>query len=184
MKKSNWIILAVLAMACGFFLWLWNYLDFNLIDNPRDLVLGIVWWAAVAVLVLAIRAAERKREERIRTAFVASDAVFTSEGGLVKLEAQASPIMVLQRTLEALRYDFSLADLPEKDQAAFTHIVRTKTFADGGDTWEGEVVYVARPTDAPIPFADRDELLHIVERVPLTPSAAPTPPTGTAAIAS
>ena len=47
MRKSNWIILAVLASASAFFLWLWYYLNFSLVDNPVDLAFTIVWWAAI-----------------------------------------------------------------------------------------------------------------------------------------
>ena len=181
MKKSNWIILVILAVACGFFLWLWYYLDFNLVDNPLDLVLAVAWWVVVVALVLGIRAAEKRREERVRTAFIAPDALFTSEGGLIAFEAGASPIMVLQHALEELKYNFDRADLPEKDQVSFTYVVRTKKFSDGGDAWEGEVVLVARPDDDPQPFANRDELLHIVEGVPLPADSAPTPPVGATA---
>ena len=50
MRKSNWLILAVLAVAAGLFLWLWYYLGFNFVDDPFDLVLAVVWWAVVLVL--------------------------------------------------------------------------------------------------------------------------------------
>ena len=37
MRKSNWIILAVLASASAVFRWLWVYLSVSLVDNPGDL---------------------------------------------------------------------------------------------------------------------------------------------------
>ena len=54
MRKSNWTILAVLAVAAGFFLWLWYYLGFNFVDEPLDLVLAVAWWAMVVALAVGI----------------------------------------------------------------------------------------------------------------------------------
>ena len=34
MRKSNWIIAAILLVASLVFLWLWQALEFNLVDNP------------------------------------------------------------------------------------------------------------------------------------------------------
>ena len=48
----------------------------------------------------------------------------------------------------------------------FSHIIRTAKFADGGKTWEGEVVSVVYPNAAPRPFSSRDGLLAIVEGAP------------------
>lgn len=44
MRKSNYLILGILVVASIFFLWMWYALNFNLVDNPLDLVLTIVWW--------------------------------------------------------------------------------------------------------------------------------------------
>ena len=180
MKKSNWIILAILAVACGFFLWLWYYLDFNLVDNPLDLVIAIVWWAVVIALVFGIRFVEKKRQERIRTAYLAPDYLFNSEVGLVSLEGEVSSVMALQRLLGDLKYNFDRADAPASDQVSFTHVVRTKKFNDGGDTWEGEVVLVDSPDADPLAFSNRNELFNIVEGVPLPVDSTPTSGIGTA----
>ena len=87
MRKSNWLILAVLAVAAGLFLWLWYYLGFNFVDDPFDLVLAVVWWAVVLVLVVGIHTAEKKRRRRVRTAYLAPGVLFNSEAGFVDLEA-------------------------------------------------------------------------------------------------
>ena len=87
MRKSNVIILAVLAVAAGFFLWLWYYLGFNFVDDPFDLVLAVVWWAVVVALVVGTPAAERKRQRRVRTAYLAPGVLFNSEAGFVDLAA-------------------------------------------------------------------------------------------------
>lgn len=42
MRKSNIAIIAILAAASIFFLWLWNHLHFNLVDNPLDLAITIL----------------------------------------------------------------------------------------------------------------------------------------------
>lgn len=49
MRKSNYLILGILVVASIFFLWMWYALNFNLVDNPLDLVLTIVWWAVVGL---------------------------------------------------------------------------------------------------------------------------------------
>lgn len=205
MKKSNVIILAILAVAAGFFLWLWYYLGFNFVDDPFDLVLAIIWWAVVAALVAGIHAAEKRRQERVRTAYLAPGHIFNGEAGLVALDPGASPADVLQQTLAGLKYNFALSDLPDKDEVPFTYIVRTKKFkiekesaegeaADAASapasdatanrapasrdeevTWEGEVLVVSRPDDDPLPFASREELLHIVEGAPLPTTDAGMP---------
>lgn len=43
MRKSNWIIAAVLLLASVAFLWIWHALQFDLVDNPLDIVVTVVW---------------------------------------------------------------------------------------------------------------------------------------------
>ena len=62
MRKSNYLILGILVVASIFFLWMWYALNFNLVDNPLDLVLTIVWWAVVGLVILGITMAEKKRK--------------------------------------------------------------------------------------------------------------------------
>lgn len=177
MKKSNWIIFGVLVVASVFFLWLWYYLQFNLLDNPLDLVLTIIWWAVVALGCFAIHKAELKRQERIRTSYIANTAVFNSEAGLVDLNGAAA-VDALQDVLENLKYNFVLKDFPSKDQAKFDYVVRTSKFevaknnsedaAEGQEaqkevkTWEGEVARVAAPNEDPKQFSSREELAAIL----------------------
>ena len=42
MRKSNWIIAAVLLLASVAFLWIWHALQFDLVDNPLDIVVTVV----------------------------------------------------------------------------------------------------------------------------------------------
>lgn len=121
MRKSNVIILAVLAVAAGFFLWLWYYLGFNFVDDPLDLVLAIVWWAVVLVVIFGIHTAEKKRRRRVRTAYLAPGMLFNSEAGFVDLDALeegTTLVDALEQTLVGLKYTFDRKDPADEDAAA------------------------------------------------------------------
>ncbi|MEF9877032.1 MAG: hypothetical protein RR772_09005 [Gordonibacter sp.] len=164
MKKSNWIIAAVLALGAGFFLWLWYYLGFNFVDDPLDLVIAIVWWAVVLSLVFGIRFVEKKRQQRVRTTYLAPGKLFNSEAGLVDLAALEEGMTVtdaLEGTLSELKYSFDRTDLPERDEVTFDRIVRTEKFdKDDADKWEGEVVDVK--TQQASPFKGKEELASLL----------------------
>ena len=64
MRKSNWIVAAIAAVACGALLWAWFALGFNHVDDPLDLIVAIVWWLAVAAVVGGIVWAEGTRAAR------------------------------------------------------------------------------------------------------------------------
>lgn len=185
MKKSNWIILAVLLVASIFFLWLWYYLNFNLVDNPFDLVLSIVWWVLVAVACFAIHKAEQKRQERVRTTFLAPSQLFNCEAGLLPVQG-ASAVESLEQTLAGLEYNFHMEEFPNKEKVKFDYVVHSSKFefekddeqqqqdasapqaadADKAEIrvteWEGEVVNVANPDDDPQKFSNREELEAIL----------------------
>ena len=63
MRKSNWIIAAVLLLASVAFLWIWHALQFDLVDNPLDIVVTVVWWVVIAAACVAIHWAEKKRQD-------------------------------------------------------------------------------------------------------------------------
>ncbi len=164
MKKSNWIILAVLTVGAGFFLWLWYYLGFNFVDDPLDLVLAVVWWAVVLAAALGVHFAEKKRRERVRTAYLAQGALFNSEKGLLSLEGfeeGTTLVEALQQTLSELKYNFDRADLPKREETRFDRVVRTEKFdKDDEDKWEGEVVDVR--TKEAFPFKGKQELAGLL----------------------
>lgn len=164
MRKSNVIIMLVLVMASVFFLWLWYYLDFDLVDHPRDLVLSIVWWIVVVVACVGIQLAERVRRKNIRTAFLAPGLIYNSEAGIVRFEPPATYVSELQNILENLRYNFERPDEPNQSRIRFKYIVRTSKFADEGDKWKGEVLRVGGGSSQhdPIPFDNREELVKIL----------------------
>ena len=157
MRKSNWIILAVLVITSIFFLWLWYYLKFDLVDHPRDLILTILWWVVVLAACVGIHYVEKMRQRNIRTAFLAPGLIYNSEAGIVRLEPTGSYVKELQRILSELQYTFERPDEPNQKRVIFTYIVRSDKFSDDGDTWEGEVVRVANPQD-PQPFNGREQL--------------------------
>lgn len=61
MKKSNWLIAGLLVVASVIFLAMWYVMGFNLIDDPLDLVISIVWWVVIIAICLLIQWSENKR---------------------------------------------------------------------------------------------------------------------------
>ena len=83
-RKSNWIVAAIAAVACGVLLWAWFALGFNHMDDPLDLV--------VAAVVGGIVWAEGKRREKMRLAFIGEGVVYNPEAGLVMPDAGESEL--------------------------------------------------------------------------------------------
>lgn len=100
MRKSNWIIAAVLLLASVAFLWIWHALQFDLVDNPLDIVVTVVWWVVIVAACVAIHWAEKKRQERIRTIFVAPGLLYNSEMGVVRLSPDDEVVDALGDSLE------------------------------------------------------------------------------------
>lgn len=161
MRKSNWIIAAVLLLSSVAFLWIWHALQFDLVDNPLDIIVTVIWWIVIVAACVAIHWAEKKRQERIRTIFVAPGLLYNSERGVVRLNPDDEVVDALQSVLMSLTYGFDLAELPSHSRVRFQRIVRSSKFSDDGATWEGEVVEVSRP-DRPRAFHDRSELATLV----------------------
>lgn len=59
MRKSNWIIAAVLLLASVAFLWIWHALQFDLVDNPLDIVVTVVWWVVIVAACVAFTGPKR-----------------------------------------------------------------------------------------------------------------------------
>ena len=109
MQKSNWIIIAILVAASVLFLWMWQALQFNVVDNPVDLVITLAWWLVIVGACVAIHLAEKKRRERIRTMFLAPGLVYNCETGVIRLEPGTSVVDTLQTLLGALNYKIGRA---------------------------------------------------------------------------
>lgn len=128
MKKSNWIIAVVLAVAAGFFLWLWYYLGFNFVDDPFDLVLAIGFWALIVALIIGISKAEQARCRRIRTVYVSGHSMFNSERGMINFEENAPTHDAIATILSNLKYNFAREDLPNLHQFGVEYIIRSTKF--------------------------------------------------------
>lgn len=162
MRKSNIIIVVILMVASIFFLWLWNFLDFHLIDM-RDLIITILWWIITLGLCFAIYHAEKKRRERIRTVFISDGVLYNAEAGVYRLKANDAQAYVngMRELLSNLNYDSSVAPDDNKSRLRFNYIVHSPKFSDDGEVWEGDVVQVRGSRDA-IPFNDEEELSEIL----------------------
>lgn len=194
MKKSNWIIMAVVAVVSVFLLWLWFYLGFNKIDSPLDLLLSIIWWLIVAIGIFGIIRVESARRKRVRTIYVGNKAFFNSEKGITYYREgdEANFIEEVEKTLDNLAYNFKREDYPETDELDIAYIIRsdvykaqdekdekekdarTVDFASYGSEqsekekeykWEGEVVISHTGTE--FAFASKEELVQIVHAVGL-----------------
>ena len=154
MRKSNWIVAAIAAVACGALLWAWFALGFNHVDDPLDLVVvavvgGIVW-------------AEGKRREKMRLAFIGEGVVYNPEAGLVMPDAGESELAALERTLSGMAFPDEVAALDERMSPAFRWVVRSRKFDRNGEVWEGEVVPAHDPEAEPRPFASREDLAALL----------------------
>lgn len=177
MKKNNWIILAIATAVSAFLLWLWYHLGFNKVDSPLDLVLSIIWWALIGVGGFSIHKIEQKRQERVRTCYVAGDHIFNSEAGTVMTARNADQLVEkLYTTLNGLEYGMDIADVPTDENGnaeRFDYVVRSKVFKlkkekdeDNRESekleWEGEVALPEYPKADPMPFSSREELTAIM----------------------
>ena len=154
MRKSNWIVAAIAAVACGVLLWAWFALGFNHMDDPLDLV--------VAAVVGSIVWAEGKRREKMRLAFIGEGVVYNPEAGLVMPDAGESELAALERTLSGMAFPDEVAALDERMSPAFRWVVRSRKFDRNGEVWEGEVVAAHDPDAEPRPFASREDLAALL----------------------
>lgn len=163
MKKSNWLVLGVMAVVSVFLLWLWYFLGFNHVDDPLDLVLSIAWWVVIVLSVLVIARVERARRERIRTVYVGDATVFNSEAGVVSY-AGVGLVGTIGGILDRLDYGFEREDFPESGKFAPKALVRTRTYKGGAEgderEWEGEIALVGQ--DGARPFRSEKELAVIL----------------------
>ncbi|MGN0302265.1 MAG: hypothetical protein ACI4BI_05265 [Anaerotardibacter sp.] len=169
MKKSNIIIAIVAILAACFFLWLWYYLQFNLVDNPLDLVLTIVWWALVAIICVAIHKVEKTRQERIRTCFVGAGVLFNSEAGVVGFGTSNNATEKIEEILKNLEYNFNREEPPADEYGNsainYKYVVRSVKYEQDKDNnaepvWEGEVVNLT--TQETTAFENKEQLVALI----------------------
>ena len=140
MKKSNWLIVGLLVVASVIFLAMWYALGFNLIDDPLDLIVSIVWW--VVIICLLIQWSENKRRRSIRTTLLAPRVMYNPEVGVVEFAPGQTHAQTLERILSNLTYGFDTEENANEQHIRFKQIVRSKKFTNAGETWTGEVVDV------------------------------------------
>lgn len=164
MRKSNWIIIAIIVVASIIFLGMWYYFGFNYVDDPLDLVISIIWWVLIVAICIIINKVEKDRQRAIRTVYLAPNFIFNTELGVINLGPDGKYVPVIQRVLSNLEYDFDKQDTPEenKSRSRFRYIVHTNKFEDNGDTWEGEIIMVSQP-DRPFEFNGRHELAAVLD---------------------
>lgn len=162
MRKSNWVIIAILVIASIVFLAMWHTLEFNLIDDTLDLVLTIVWWVVIIGVCIAINWAEKRRRRSLRTSFIAPGLVYNPEAGIVKVADDDAYVAALQKILTNLNYDFEKTDVSNDKRIRFKYIVRTDSFSNKGNKWTGEVVKVSNPDDVHH-FHNKQELSKLIE---------------------
>lgn len=167
MKKNNVIITIVIVLVSIVLLALWYFLGFNEIDSPLDLLLSILWWVVIVIAIFAIVKVEKTRQEKVRTIYIAPDKLYNSENGVMPRTNQPL-VLALEDVLEALEYNFTKKDGPNKDEANFTYVVRSTTFKKDTDgnkdnsepEWKGEVVTVA--TGVTQAFSTKEELAQLL----------------------
>lgn len=162
MRKSNWMIAGIFVVASVIFLAMWYGLGFNLVDDPLDLVVSIIWWVVIVGICIAIKVAENRRRRSIRTSFIAPGIIYNPEAGIVNVEESRSYTPALQRVLGSLKYDFDKKDVANDKRIRFTHIVHSDIFSHDGEQWSGEVVKVANPDDVR-PFQNMRELAGLID---------------------
>lgn len=162
MKKSNWLIAGLLVVASVIFLAMWYVMGFNLIDDPLDLVISIVWWVVIIAICLLIQWSENKRRRSIRTTLLAPGVMYNPEVGVVEVAPGQTHAQTLERILSNLTYGFDTEENANEQHIRFKQIVRSKKFANDGDTWTGEVVDVANPNQVRY-FQNKAELARLID---------------------
>lgn len=166
MRKSNWIIIAIIVIASLILLGMWFYFGFNYVDNPLDLVITILWIILVAGICFAIHKLEQARCRAIRTMFLGPGTIYNSEAGVIKLGEDGRYVPAMRKALSKLDYGFKKKDATdsENNRICFQCIVNTDKFKNNGRTWEGEVIAVTDPNN-PHEFNNMTELSNLLDGV-------------------
>ena len=176
MKKSNYLIFAVLAVITAFLLYLWYYLGFSKVDNPVDLTLTIIWWLGIAVLIALVVRQEKKRQRQVRTVHVAPGKLFNSEVGVVEVAEGQDAVAAMEQLLQGLKYGFKAQEQPKAEDFDYRFVVQSETFKAGSKEagegtqdaehtagkqpeWKGMVTKIDRENgNVETPFESVDEL--------------------------
>ncbi len=164
MKKNNYIVLGVAAVAAAFLLFLWYYLGLNAVDEPFDLVLAVIWWIGIVVIAAVIARLEANRKRQIRTIYVSPTALYNSERGVVGLK-DAPVADAMQEILSNLEYGFDKKAMPETSKFDYRFVVQTDEFKAGDEEkdeqpkWTGKVIKIDRENgNVETEFEDEQQL--------------------------
>lgn len=161
MKKNNWIVYGLCFVASIALLFVWYALGLNRIDEPRDLIITIIWWAFIVVAIIVVIAVENKRKARIRTMYVGPNFIYNSEKGEKDFPEWPQLMNVMDKTLADLNYDFGKNELSEKRQPEVQHVVYTEEY--GPAVWKGNVF--SYKTNEETHFDDKAQLSTILNRL-------------------
>lgn len=166
MKKSNFLILGIAAVAAALLLFLWYYLGLNAVDEPFDLVLAVCWWVGIVAIAAVIVKLEANRKRQIRTIYVSPTALYNSESGVVGLK-DAENVAVMQDILNGLEYGFDKKAMPETSKFDYRFVVQTDEYKPASDQdeegsqpkWTGKVVKIDRENgNVETQFEDEQQL--------------------------
>ena len=177
MRKSNYLVLGAAAIVAVLLLVLWYHLGFNRIDSPLDLTLAIVWWVGIVAIAAILVRLEERRRRQIRTLYVSSKSLYSSELGMVGI-GEAGAVEAMRGMLGQLKYGFDSKGLPDRKKFDCRFVVRTDEFkerdGEGGKpadnaagsaaqrkdpTWKGTVIKIDRQNgNSETPFDGIEQL--------------------------
>lgn len=126
MRKSNWVIAALVTVLAVFFVVLWYILGFNRIDAPLDLVLGIVLVLLVIIMIVVLSVQEKHRRKLLRAVYVAVPNAFNTEVGALPAMGADSLVDAAFDTLECISYTTSPVKAPKGFEPTF--VIETDSF--------------------------------------------------------
>lgn len=163
MRKSNWLVVVIAVVAAIVLLWVWFALGFNHVDDPVDMVVAVIWWVAVAAIIAGIVWAENKRRQKMRVAFLGKKLVYSPEYGVIRTK-KGGELAVLCTMLSGMKFPDEVAPLDDETRESFRWVVRTRTFKDNGEVWEGELLPANNPQAKPRAFSSREELTALLSK--------------------
>ncbi len=143
MKKVNFIVLGALFLASLALLWLWWYLGFSSVDGPADVIISVVWWAAIVAMGYGIYRFEQRRRKQMRTVYVSPTSLYNCELGMLDCPDITQRAALVEEMVKSLKYGFDFQDMPEEGSFDYSYIIRTDDYRDAA-SWTGTVVKVGR----------------------------------------
>lgn len=148
MRKSNYIVLALLLVASFVVTYLWLFQGYQLTDTIFTGVVPLVlWWIAIAVVAIVLAASDRKHLVESRTVYVGEGSLFSPTDGLVKT-GTAPLAKQVEGIVGGIRHGSRGKQFPGEDAFTPRLVVRTTDYQGkpGSEpaVWRGEVVEASR----------------------------------------